>query len=278
MIHFRSVVLIFLCSLNLVFNHLTHVIMPFHPKQLNDVLANIRLWSRFRPCDDSMKNMTFLFFSSSSKNLSLENALLNSIKMDQNSMMCFKSVHVSFANLPESKNDHLLGSRLMFEQMLSKHIFYGETEPHHVFYMEPDCVPVRPNWLNVVEASTAHQDFWMKGSIFRGDSKTFSSDLIYNHIHINGNAIYNVKDQEFKEFYFGIVRKLITSRLGEEGGYDADIFKVLLWKNAKFTSCYFHKFIFSDFVINMWHTPFSISQILADNKNVVLMHGGQALQ
>lgn len=263
-------------------DYLSHVIMPFPIKQIEDVKANINSWSRFQPCSQDFTllssnttQVNFIFFVSSSENEKIRKELINYFNSYPSSK-CFKSVSVEFANLGKD-DSYLKGSRLMFEQMISKKLNYGNNDVSHVFYMEPDCSPIRSNWLHAINQQIIplNTPFWMKGSIFRGKMHILKTMEIYNHIHINGNAIYNVRSDDFRKFYFEIVRPFINDKF-KEGAYDTDIYKVLLWQQAKYTASFFHLFQFSDFIQNHWHSEYSLNEILDGNPNTFLIHGGYA--
>lgn len=260
----------YLCS------HLSHVVMPFHKRQVDSVKDNLKLWSRYPPCLNN-KNMKigFIFFVSGLRNETLENDLLKSFESP-----CFSSVIVDFAELSHKDDQYLKGSRLMFEMMISKKLNFGSIKPSHIFYMEPDALPIRPYWLEGINQQIIFPNakFWVKGSIFRGQMKIVTSKWIYNHIHINGNAIYNLEDEKFEKFYFEILRPFIKKYYKKEGAYDTDFYKLLLWESGKYTAELFHLFQFSDFIQNHWHSDYSLSDIRKNSPNTFLVHGGNELE
>ena len=69
----------------------------------------------------------------------------------------------------------------------------------------------------------------MKGSLFRGLDGIINHNNLYNRIHINGNAIYNLSDESFSNFFINVVRRVIKAKFHDNGAYDTDIFRVLLW-------------------------------------------------
>lgn len=253
--------------------HLSHVVMPFHQRQIESVLKNIRAWSRYPPCKDDF-NVGLVFFVSGNFDESLRSELLKSVDS-----ACFNFISVEFAGLEGHDDDYLRGSRLMFEQMIAKNLNFGTKKPSHVFYMEPDCLPIRPFWLNAINEHIVppNAPFWMKGSIFRGHVQTVTSKFIYNHVHINGNAIYNLEDSEFSDFYFKMVSPFVTAKYSQRSrAYDTDIFKLLFWDNSRHTTEFFHKFQFSDFIQNHWHSEYSLGEILEKCPDTFLIHGGHA--
>lgn len=244
--------------------------MPFHRRQLASVRRNVNLWSLYPP-SEAPSNVSFIFYVSGHYDEELNSILLSLVDEKY-----FMHVSVEFANLDGTNDSYLKGSRLMFERMLSKRMKFGPVSPDVVLYMEPDCVPIRSYWLNIVAEESVYNDrspFWMKGSIFRGEFNVISNDKLYNRIHINGNALYNLFDNNFSDFYFKLVRPLISEKFNE-GAYDTDIYKLLLWSNARYTTKYFQKFQYSDFIQNYWHANYSLSEILENCPNTVLIHGG----
>jgi glycosyltransferase involved in cell wall biosynthesis len=66
----------------------------------------------------------------------------------------------------------------------------------HIAVMEADAIPIRANWLRAIEDIVSGSErFWICGSHYRGIAQ------IQSFSHINGNAIYNVGDQEFRQFF-----------------------------------------------------------------------------
>ena len=65
----------------------------------------------------------------------------------------------------------------------------------HFLLMEPDVRAIRPGWVQALqqEVALSSVDFWQKGSV--PYYSTFAGNL-----HINGNAIYKLGDQEFNCF------------------------------------------------------------------------------
>ncbi len=67
----------------------------------------------------------------------------------------------------------------------------------YVFMMETDCIAVRPNWLVELERIVdGAEPCWMLGSMYRGVGEINER----YRVHINGNAVYAVGDEEFQTF------------------------------------------------------------------------------
>lgn len=281
---------------------LTNVVMPFHARQEPAVMRNLELWKHFPPCQlaeeyDPLtagnfsidpfflkdehpagrlgRNVTFTFFVSSEVDPELELRLLSAFNsLPTNIQKCFSSANVRFSRLTDDDDKYLTGSRKMFEYMLNG--WLGMLEPYYVLYMEPDCLPVRPNWMMVLDALTRWpvSPFWIKGSIFRGNANAISNRIVYNLFHVNGNGIYNLGDPSFRHFYFDMVRPYVA-KYYNEGAYDTDIFKFLLdLGNYNYARQVAHMFQFTDAIQNMWHSNYSISELKAMSETVALVHGG----
>lgn len=254
-------------------SHLSHVVIPFHKRQVDMLMKNIQSWSRYQPCEGNFK-VGLIFFVSGVPDESLRLKLKESVGTN-----CFDSINVEFAGLEGDQDHYLKGTRIMFEQMISKSLNFGEKKPSHVFYMEPDCLPIRPNWLHAINKHVIppNAPFWMKGSVYRGHAESVSTRFLYNHVHINGNAIYNIESDEFKDFYSNLVSPLVRRKYNERNrAYDTDIFKLLFWNNARNTAQFFHKFQFSDFIQNHWHSEYSFKEIRHNSPDTFLVHGGHA--
>ncbi len=66
----------------------------------------------------------------------------------------------------------------------------------HIAVIEPDAIPIRANWLSAFEDIVSSSErFWICGSHYRGIAQ------IQSFSHINGNALYNVGDLEFRRFF-----------------------------------------------------------------------------
>ncbi|PJF17647.1 hypothetical protein PSACC_02549 [Paramicrosporidium saccamoebae] len=288
-------------ELNVKRARLTNLVMPFHARQEPAVMRNLELWKHFPPCylaeepgthpnQDYMdsffardehpagrlgRNVTLTFFVSSEADPELEMRVLGAFNaLPIRIQKCFSSANVRFSRLSNEDDKYLTGSRKMFEYMLNG--WLGLLEPYYALYMEPDCLPVRPNWLMILDSQTRwpNSPFWIKGSIFRGDAHAITNRIVYNLFHINGNALYNLGDPSFRHFYFDMLRPYIT-KYYTEGAYDTDVFKFLLdLGNYNYARQTAHMFQFTDAIQNHWHSNYSIGELKAMSETVVLVHGG----
>jgi hypothetical protein len=291
---------------------LTHLVIPFHVSQEDQAKRLMEMWKYYPPCringdresdlehveDEEMKaylrdktsyfrrdlgpdhvplgqKVSLVFFLNCGYDKGVETRLMEYFNVLPSSVkQCFSDTKVRFADLKAEEDTYLAGSRNMFERMMNSLI--GITEAHYAFYMEPDCRPVRPYWLSVVDSLCRwpNSKFWIKGSIFRGSMKAITQPLAHNLFHINGNAIYNLRDQAFRDFYFKRVVPFVKS-IGRQLAYDTDTFVYLL--DSKFYELnkdIAHLFQFSDFMQNHWHADYSMAGIRNGSDITVLVHGG----
>lgn len=86
--------------------------------------------------------------------------------------------------------------------------FFGSMEllrgyGRYVFMMETDCIAIRPNWLGELERIVeGSEPFWVMGSLYRGVGRINER----YRLHINGNAVYAVGDEEFQAFLADVWR------------------------------------------------------------------------
>ena len=128
----------------------------------------------------------------------------------------------------------------------------------HILLMEPDAVPIRPNWLKAAEDIVRGSErFWINGSHYRGTA------MITSVNHINGNAIYNVGDTQFRTFFENVFVPYFHRRVKDNPSicYDIvlyDMFAkayakmpseevVALWKETA------HLFRFSEWIVDVSH-------------------------
>ncbi len=268
---------------------LTDIVMPFHLKQADNVVENLETWKAYPPCAPTIAapgaarsnetSATITLFVSSAPDEALEGRLLAAFAdLPVEARACIREARVRFGNFTAEQDHYLNGSRLQFEYMLQGHL--GLASPHYILYMEPDCMPIRANWLAILDETTRAPSlpFWIKGSIYRGDPGHFNNFRPYNLFHLNGNAIYNLHDKRFALFYFEKVRSYITKYYGISA-YDTDIFKFLIDPaNYNIVRPIAHMFQFTDVIQNYWHTDYSLAQITGSSTDVVLVHGGHARQ
>jgi len=120
---------------------------------------------------------------------------------------CFTEVHTIYADLKPDEDDYPEGPSVMFfnlllQERLRDDDLAGYTD---VMWMEWDLRPVRPLWVDAVfdAASPGPEGFWVRGSYYYGkglDAATLNSHNRNWVGHINGNALYTLRDRDFHTF------------------------------------------------------------------------------
>lgn len=270
---------------------LTHVIIPFHTSHVSRVEANLKTWMENVPCSRDARhpaqpNAPFhlvLYSSADSRKRQyiseLETRLQYAVgNLTQETLGCFQSIEIQHANLSGPSDTYYRGTRLMIEKLILGKVRL-QYAPAYVYYMEPDCVPIRANWLNALDLSVRWPTsvFWMKGSIYRGSNKgVYASRHPPLYFHINGNAIYNLGDRHFKAFYVKHYRPFINSvSKTRERSFDTDFYRFLHdIDNIVVTKTIIHKFVYTELVQNYWRSSYSLAKLRNEAVNTYLVHGG----
>lgn len=290
---------------------LTHVVIPYHEKQIMKLRSNLEVWTEHPPCDpsdNSNNNKPKLVFhvSSSASPLSdfhrrfyVQNFFHQLPDRVKN---CFATVYVMTSKISLADDQHVLGARLMFEEFLQGKITNTEGSPSasgYALYMEPDMYPVRRGWLSriALECAWPQAEFWIKGAVYRGDPQLVEPDeegleLYRRHarsagevhsyietgrLHINGNAIYNLASADFRHFYFDKLRPYVEARHDGDslGAYDTDFYEYLhADENYREAREILHYFVYTDTIQNRWKSDWSVRNLTRQFPQTVLVHGG----
>lgn len=279
------------------FQRITDLVIPFHAAHVGRVNNNLQTWKQFPPCHipepntirpyagmsrteeefytthgNLGRNVSLTFALSGVEDDGIRESLLAMVAdLPRTVQYCFRSVKVYFAGLKGKEDGYYLGSRLLFENFLNNTL--GLDTPYYAFYMEPDVMPVRKYWLSALDAMTRPPTapFWVRGSLYRGGNSKVMRSRLYMSLHINGNAIYNLADRAFRDFYF----KDVLSVFASGGAYDLEIAKALIdpdkFNNTRMIA---HKFQYTDVIHNMWHWGYNKTEKLESSPNLYLIHGG----
>ena len=309
---------------------LTHVVVPFYEKQIDKLEATLEIWKLYKPCSiggrlatGGVARPSLVFQASFSAGGNVDERIESVRERSMNAFgalpstiqMCFDSVTFEPLQLGPYSNqnkEYIDSARLMFEEFLDGKVATIGAAVSYCLYMEPDLRPVQSDWLEHVIAQVAWPipEFWVKGSIFRGESTimgdgggtlhgnplfsltsaeflaflpfTLMSRLavhlgyIPNLWHINGNAIYNVGSEAFRNFYHNEIRRYVVRLHGDSvNAYDTDFFEYMMdLNNYDKTRTMIHLYQYTDLILNMWHTKYSRREIIEKFPNTVLVHGG----
>lgn len=195
---------------------------------------------------------------------------------------CFKSFEIRHAGLaaPGHGNRTLEAdrsqSRSLFSALLSNGIKLDN--PNHALYINADCVPVQPNWLNLVDYRTRppNEPYWMMGSIFRGQRGEWAKNLA-SFIHLSRYALYNLADSDFREWYLRAVKRYAEDHpvpLYDFGRWEMDIFHYLadLAVSIDFQTTA-AKFRYTNTILNQWNVTVDVPAILTKDPDVAMVCG-----
>lgn len=278
---------------------LTHLIMPFHSSHLSKLEQNVRMWNSHPPCisDGSSHSVspkyTLMFYSSTDmkkrdKIVEMETRLQQLwASLDEPVKQCFHSWHIQHANLSANSDTYYRGTRLMLEKVLLGKVALSPDESTggasgdvgYAFYMEPDCLPLRAHWLTALDLQCKwpQAPFWLKGSLYRGTNKgVYATRHPPQYYHLNGNAIINVQDRQFRSFYVKHYRPWAQSAAAvRERSFDTDFWRFLHNLDAiGVVKAHYHKFQYTDVVQNWWRSSYSVSKLRDDHNGTFLVHGG----
>jgi hypothetical protein len=196
-------------------------------------------------------------------------------------MECFRAISLMSASLTPEEDDYPAGSNTMFfksflDPRIQRHL-HGST---HLFWMEHDVTPIRPGWVDALLHETTKRPFWMKGSPYRGDGldATATDPKHWNWVgHINGNALYNLRDPAFLAFLRLVVQYEPPAHFWKP--FDMSIWRVLHAFPYTWPLHQQHrsKFIYADF-IHHWGfnvTPADYAYARA-RPGVFLLHGANS--
>ncbi|CAF3017702.1 unnamed protein product [Rotaria sp. Silwood2] len=282
---------------NTLFNHYNHgkynyidsirkqfylaIVIPFIQNQFNNLIHQLNFKQIYSPCRNQLNSIDLILYHNE-KIFSLLDNQTHQINYQNN---CFKNIRIFAADLSKEENRYPIGSAVMWKKLFIDEQFsnislryYGYT---HFFLMEPDTRPIRSYWVDAIveqiingrnrESYIATQ-WWMIGSIYRG----FES-IGQRFLHINGNALYHLSSSFIQ--FLEHVRYEYRFNSKKSVGYDLDLFLYLL-KNINQGKTFWHKFQFSDFIQNCWHSGCNETneEFLYDNPNTYLIHGNKIQQ
>ena len=191
---------------------------------------------------------------------------------------CFSRIFLASTFLTPEEDEYPAGpTNMFFKPFLDADLhsqFRGST---HMFWMEHDVYPLRSGWLDALLTEAGRGDFWISGSVYLGDGldNVAASPSNWNWVgHINGNALYNLKDEDFVEFMRLTIQYEPPNHFWKP--FDVSMWRVL----HAFPYCwpiyqrYRSKFVFSDF-INHWGFHVTDKDVAesAARPAVFLIHG-----
>ncbi|KAH9246699.1 hypothetical protein BASA81_015748 [Batrachochytrium salamandrivorans] len=161
------------------------------------------------------------------------------LALPDNCKACFrKSITVCILPLFEREDNHVLGSKRIFEHFLHGACVRDKKKISMALYLEPDTQPIKHRWLSSLSVSSLYPSprSMIKGSMFLGPKtkrpwRLHSVDSVAKlYLHINGNALYQLRPGKysFPDYYFNYIKPAIKIKYKHPTAMDLDIFDVLL--------------------------------------------------
>lgn len=188
-------------------NNLDVVVMMCTEKELSDVVLNLTFWDSpsARPyqfeCEKTKVDLRILFNKKYNKKIvTILTQIFNESEVLRRS---FSSFDIWFADLSEEqdvynkKKEGVIGKYSYVDgpnNLFYRFLLRASEQYHHALMLEPDCWPIRPGWLSAFEDLAAGDDYWVKGSYYRGKASPVS------FLHTNGCALYHVANSGLMAF------------------------------------------------------------------------------
>lgn len=274
------------------------VVVPCTSGDKDQIIANLNLWATpafapfLRPGTHDLPKLVLVF---NNVTQSIKNEIdrtfhklnisrfFSSIEIHSLDLHGDEDSYIRSYDKPAGTQGYKAGPNNQFFKTMRLVKEYGR----YVFLMEPDCIPIRPDWLGRLSGIIGGAEpFFVMGSAYRGVStisKTFSR-------HINGNAIYAAGASDFTAFlddfwepelrraveqndnrlaYDCILEATLSNGSGDSGNDNA-------WNKWRQTA---HLFRYTDFIQNISAAediegarPDMVRDILAQHPHTYVVH------
>ncbi|PJF17649.1 hypothetical protein PSACC_02543 [Paramicrosporidium saccamoebae] len=245
-------------------------------------------WSKFPPCllasnptNWSQSEITFSMLlrgTREAKKVEQLKQLFNTLPKTVRA--CFKTFEILQAGLPDLKNNRLEtlrdDSRKLFSAIMLNSIKLEK--PNHALYISADCVPIQPNWLNLVDYRTRppNEPFWMQGSVFRGQRSEWTRNMA-SFLHLSRYSIYNLDDAAFRTWYLHSVvpyTREVPIPLYDFGRWDMDLAHYLadVGRSVDYQMAA-SKFRLTNTILNQWNVTINIPEIISREPDVAIACG-----
>jgi hypothetical protein len=265
------------------------VAIPFTHNDVQTLQLNLERWQQLGSAcvsppagsDDIGRPGLWFYYSKSCTELPGTFAKLQTTPAYLNLGLCFDRVQqVVCANLRESEDDYPEGINLMFYRLVLGEVHGEELARYtHVFWMEPDVVPIKIHWLDALVRESSDGQFWVKGSLYLGDmfdDASIGKDWQWIG-HINGNALYRLHNREFAYFL-----RVVVDLEPPQNGWKP--FDVSIWKVLHDFPYFWHvhqrvakHFVYADF-LDHWSFSLTDKDVEYSHANPMtfLIHGNNA--
>jgi hypothetical protein len=186
------------------------LVIPTQVREREQILNNLKLWQvpGFTPFLHlrGRKKPKLIFTFTGVEDEALKQEIIEEFQTSELLQNCFSELEFYFFVLPDGEDIYIRDRSLPVgkkgyksgpNQQFFRGIFALQDSCHYAFFMETDCVPLRPDWLGALyDLVQTAEEFWILGSPYKGQD-TLARKYAR---HINGNAIYAVGDRRFIEF------------------------------------------------------------------------------
>jgi hypothetical protein len=241
------------------------VIIPCCAKDTKDMLLNLGLWltDNHKIGDENEISESVdlvLYYCAASQTDHISQAV---VKKAETFDKYFKNIYTKQVILSPSEYKYPSGPGIMFFKNMR------ETPYDVFFYMEPDCLPVKNNWLPHLIKNfklCIEDDLWVRGTLYGG--YVGNNDVVMK-MHFNGNSIYSPRTKDARDF-FEKVRSKITISLN----YDTQIMRYLHSQVAQedLRDYLFHS-KYSRMVLNFGKQPIPPKYIGSQPAETYFLHG-----
>lgn len=242
-----------------------------------------------------------IFFYHKEVNETLQELILSHLSPD--TMMCFDKIVFRYARLLPSEDVYPVAANYMFYRLVHdpvihtqyEYMFYSEPDTWAIrnnwiqvlldLSFHSTMVPSFPSSSSLSssrrtyrspssslpslpsseqqESSSYAEQYWVKGSIYRGPRRDLGRLSV--NIHVNGNAIYHLVDD-----YLQFLKQV-------QVGIPVDAYDVAqtryLFRDPTSLRLYWHKFHFSEFIQNLWQVEWDERQVRMNSVETVFVHG-----
>lgn len=248
------------------------------------LVENWKSWVKLGPaCTPAYKGKVDMIFYINGKASdydadSLVETRLREAEGMEDVLQCFGSIQTLYAELTPEQDGYPEGvNHMFFKLFLDERLSPSLRAYSHMFWAEWDVSPLRAHWLDKLREEAMADDFWMKGSPYKGESLDKQALLPdnWNWIgHINGNSLYKLHDADFETLMRITVEREPPSHFWKP--FDVSMWRVLhdmpyAWHTFQ---AYRDKFRFSEFIINLGYMLQNEDIVRAQrNPEAFFMHG-----
>lgn len=252
------------------------IVIPF-AQDLDALERNINRWSRFSPFTgpyNVKKHLDCILYFHQDHHTSPLRSRIEALQRKLVKLSFFNSVFVLSADLSGFEDSYPVGPSNMFFQLMLATPIIEDNGYDFVFWMEPDCHPIRPGWLTRLYAlAVSSGPYWILGSGRRGVYELEKS-LEYAKNHINGNAIYRFVSKDFRSYLEAVQEDFYQDLTRYMRSFDVALH---LYRRKLLPKCrqtgLLHRFQYTDVIVNFWRTKVTLQDILTDYPGAYLAHG-----